>query len=110
MSHVTVFDKSGINSLLEAETEAAKMIEEARNMRAKRMLQAKKEAEQTIAKLQADNDTRIEEFTKEHIGDIEEYRRSLKEETATKIQQLESRVTENLEHTVQELLSIITCQ
>ncbi|KAL0235121.1 hypothetical protein GEMRC1_001703 [Eukaryota sp. GEM-RC1] len=103
MTSNPVFDRSGIDQLLQAETEAAKMIEEARQMRNQKLLDSKREAEQTIQQLQLEKDQEIDNYAKEKLGGISSFKTDLDEKTDKFIAEMEEEAMTNMEK-VSELL------
>ncbi|RHZ89311.1 hypothetical protein Glove_16g169 [Diversispora epigaea] len=96
----------GIQTLLEAEKEASKIVAKARNFRVQRLKEARTEAAKEIEILKAQKKEEFESFEAEHKGsqDLDK----VKAETEAMIVSINEAFTEKKSKVADRLLSIVT--
>lgn len=94
----------GITALLDAEKEAQKIVQKARDYRTARVKEARSEAAKEIEAYKKSKDEEFSANEKEHSGDSSNLQSELDENTQKQIDALKSSFGQNKEKVIQELL------
>ncbi|KAI9318104.1 G subunit of V-type ATPase [Dichotomocladium elegans] len=101
----------GINTLLEAEREAAKIVEKAKQYRIQRLKDARLEATKEIEQLKAQKNQEYQSFVSQHAGASDASLAVVDQEMDAKIAEIQNLFTENKDKAIQKLLdSIVNVQ
>ncbi|KAK0552079.1 hypothetical protein OC846_003044 [Tilletia horrida] len=98
----------GIQTLLEAEKEAAKIVSKARTYRTQKLKDARSEAAKDIEDLKAKKEKEFQTFQKEHEGTQSTAQSTAEKETKTQIEELNAAFEKNRSKVVDKLLERIT--
>ncbi|OAV92648.1 V-type ATPase, G subunit [Puccinia triticina 1-1 BBBD Race 1] len=98
----------GIQALLDAEKEAARIVEKAREYRSQKLKDARGEAAKEIEALKAKREQEFNEFQQQHSGNTDSQQKVLEEETKQKIEVIKSEFNKNKAQVVSDLLSKVT--
>ncbi|KAL9936071.1 hypothetical protein V8E36_004913 [Tilletia maclaganii] len=98
----------GIQTLLEAEKEAAKIVSKARAYRTQKLKDARSEAAKDIEDLKAKKEKEFKTFQKEHEGTQTTAASAAEKETTAQIEELNSAFAKNQDAVVKKLLDRIT--
>ncbi|KAI9620839.1 hypothetical protein H4Q26_013509 [Puccinia striiformis f. sp. tritici PST-130] len=80
----------GIQALLDAEKEAARIVEKAREYRSQKLKDARGEAAKEIESLKSKREEEFKEFEQQHSGNTDSQQKVLEEETKQKIELIKS--------------------
>ncbi|KAG6336043.1 hypothetical protein ID866_3042 [Astraeus odoratus] len=94
----------GIQTLLEAEKEAAKIVQQARQYRAQRLKDARTEATREIEEYRQVKDAEFKAFEASHAGNISNVQAAIDRETEVKLQSITSAFVANKDRVVHKLL------
>ncbi|KAJ1019628.1 hypothetical protein NDA18_006105 [Ustilago nuda] len=94
----------GIQTLLEAEKEAAKIVQKARTYRTQKLKDARNEASKEIEQLKSKKDKEFNDFQKEHKGSTSNSQNTVDKETEEKLEQLNKAFEANREEVINKLL------
>ncbi|RDX54249.1 V-type ATPase [Lentinus brumalis] len=94
-----------IQALLEAEKEAAKVVQQARQYRVQRLKDARSEAAKEIEAYKASKDQEFKAFEASHAGTTQAAQVSVDKETAIKQQEIRAQYESNKDKVVQKLLN-----
>ncbi|KAH8929360.1 H+-ATPase G subunit [Atractiella rhizophila] len=94
----------GIQTLLEAEKEAQKIVSKAREYRVQRLKDARSQAAKEIEEYKATKEGDFQQFSKEHSGDTTEGEKHVNEQTDKELEGLKSSYEKNKENVVNMLL------
>ncbi|GAB5587268.1 hypothetical protein Unana1_02168 [Umbelopsis nana] len=98
----------GINTLLEAEREASKIVEKAKQYRVQRLKDARTEASKEIEDIKAQKNTEYQLFVSEHAGESGDAGK-VHEETEQKLQQIAEEYKQNKQKVIEKMMeSLIT--
>ncbi|KAE8214906.1 hypothetical protein CF319_g285 [Tilletia indica] len=98
----------GIQTLLEAEKEAAKIVSKARTYRTQKLKDARSEASKDIEDLKAKKEKEFQAFQKEHEGTQSTVQSTAEKETKEQIEELDQAFAKNRAGVVDKLLARIT--
>ncbi|CAO3598083.1 unnamed protein product [Absidia cylindrospora] len=98
----------GINTLLEAEREASKIVQKAKQHRIQRLKDARTEAAKDIEQLKAEKNAEFQQFTAQHSGQSDQSLIQVDKDTDTKVAEIQAAATENKEKAIELLLQAIT--
>ncbi|RPD64405.1 V-type ATPase [Lentinus tigrinus ALCF2SS1-6] len=93
-----------IQALLEAEKEAAKVVQQARQYRVQRLKDARSEAAKEIEAYKASKDQEFKAFEASHAGNTQTVQASIDKDTEVKQQEIRAQYEGNKEKVVQKLL------
>ncbi|KAI7943293.1 hypothetical protein MJO29_013137 [Puccinia striiformis f. sp. tritici] len=105
---LSIFLCSGIQALLDAEKEAARIVEKAREYRSQKLKDARGEAAKEIESLKSKREEEFKEFEQQHSGNTDSQQKVLEEETKQKIELIKSEFNQNKAKVVSDLLSKVT--
>ncbi|KZV92368.1 H+-ATPase G subunit [Exidia glandulosa HHB12029] len=94
----------GIQTLLEAEKEAAKVVQQARAYRVQKLKDARSEAEKEIAEYKAQKETEFQTFSSERSGSTQTSQSAVDQDTEVKLAQVTSSYTQRKNDVVKKLL------
>ncbi|CCF50909.1 hypothetical protein NDA11_002547 [Ustilago hordei] len=94
----------GIQTLLEAEKEAAKIVQKARTYRTQKLKDARNEASKEIEQLKSKKEKEFNDFQKEHEGSTSNSQNTVDKETEEKLEQLNKAFEANREEVINKLL------
>ncbi|KAI7881474.1 G subunit of V-type ATPase [Lichtheimia hyalospora FSU 10163] len=97
----------GINTLLEAEREAAKIVQKAKQYRIQRLKDARSEASKEIEELKAQKNQEYQNFVAQHSGASDASLGAVDQETEVKIGEIQSAFATNKEKAVEKMLEAI---
>ncbi|KAG0338110.1 H(+)-transporting V1 sector ATPase subunit G [Podila humilis] len=98
---------SGINTLLDAEKEASKIVQKARLYRTQRLKDARAEAAKDIEELKASKAEAFKGFEAEHAGSSDQTTQRVEVETEQKRVEIEAAFAKNREAVLQKLLETV---
>ncbi|KNE63935.1 V-type ATPase, G subunit [Allomyces macrogynus ATCC 38327] len=99
---------AGIQTLLEAEKEASKIVQKARMYRVERLKEARKEAEKDIAALKQQKVLEYTKFEKEYAGHSESSTVKVDQETEAKLEQTKTDFAKGRDEVVAMLMRAVT--
>jgi len=94
----------GIQTLLEAEKEAAKIVQQARQYRVQRLKDARTEANKEIEEYRKSKDAEFKDFESSHAGTTSNAQSAVDKETDVKLETITNAYDENKEQVVKKLL------
>ncbi|PWZ00386.1 V-type ATPase [Testicularia cyperi] len=94
----------GIQTLLEAEKEAAKIVQKARTYRTQKLKDARSEANKEIEDLKAKKEKEFEQFQKDNEGSSSTSQTAVDKETEEKLDELNKAFESNREAVIDKLL------
>ncbi|KAH7914853.1 V-type ATPase [Hygrophoropsis aurantiaca] len=94
----------GIQTLLEAEKEAAKIVQQARQYRVQRLKDARSEATKEIDEYRKSKDTEFKAFESSHAGTTSSAQTTVDKDTEQKLKHLDACWENNADLIVQKLL------
>ncbi|CAO1633543.1 unnamed protein product [Parajaminaea phylloscopi] len=94
----------GIQTLLEAEKEAAKIVSKARTYRTQKLKDARSEAAKEIDELKAKKDGEYQKFKKEHEGTQSSTQTQVQQETEKELKDIQAHFDKQKDDVVQKLL------
>jgi len=94
----------GITTLLEAENEAAKIIQQARQYRIQKLKDARSEALKEIEEYKKTKDAEFKAFESSHAGSTSDAQTAVDKETEAKLQTITASYKQNKPQVVQKLL------
>ncbi|KAI8139097.1 G subunit of V-type ATPase [Fennellomyces sp. T-0311] len=97
----------GINTLLEAEREAAKIVQKAKQYRIQRLKDARSEAAKEIEDLKAQKNIEYQNFVAQHSGASDASLGVVDQETDAKIAEIQAAYSENKDKAVEKLLAAL---
>ncbi|CAG8575751.1 6759_t:CDS:2 [Dentiscutata erythropus] len=98
----------GITTLLEAEKEAAKIVQKARNYRVQRLKEARTEAIKEIEALKARKNAEFQAFEAEHAGSSDQSVALVEAETESKLVSIKEAFENKKSGVMENLLSAVT--
>ncbi|CAG8433332.1 13064_t:CDS:2 [Ambispora gerdemannii] len=101
-------NSQGITTLLEAEKEAAKTVQRARQYRVQRLKDARTEAAKEIEALKTQKNAEFQEFEAMHTGSSDQSFARVTTETEQKLQEVQAAVQKNHLLVTERLLTAIT--
>ncbi|KAG0246044.1 H+-ATPase G subunit-domain-containing protein [Mortierella sp. GBAus27b] len=100
-------NSEGIQKLLEAEKDAGRIVQKARQYRAERLKDARTEAAKEIDKLKAEKDEAFKAFEQEHAGSSDQKTQRVEVETEQKRAEIEDAFAKNRAAVLQKLLDTV---
>ncbi|KAG0304987.1 H(+)-transporting V1 sector ATPase subunit G [Dissophora globulifera] len=100
-------NSTGIQTLLEAEKEAAKIVQKARQYRVQRLKDARAEAAKEIDELKVSKNEAFKNFEQEHAGSSDQTSHRVEVETEQKRVEIEEAFAKNREAVLQKLLETV---
>ncbi|KAG0052368.1 H(+)-transporting V1 sector ATPase subunit G [Gryganskiella cystojenkinii] len=100
-------NSTGIQTLLEAEKEASKIVQKARQYRVQRLKDARAEAAKEIEELKGAKNEAFKGFELEHAGSSDETTHRVEVETEQKRVEIEAAFAKNREAVLQKLLETV---
>ncbi|KAL1923458.1 uncharacterized protein VTP21DRAFT_8438 [Calcarisporiella thermophila] len=97
-----------IQTLLEAEKEAAKIVQKAKQYRVQRLKDARTEATKEIEQLKHQKEEEFKMYEKEHTGTSSQLVQRLEAETEQKIKEIREQYEKNKKEVVEKLLLTVT--
>ncbi|WFD20656.1 triacylglycerol lipase [Malassezia caprae] len=94
----------GIQTLLEAEKEASKIVEQARSYRSQKLKEAQSEAEKEIADIKAQKQKELEEFQKKYEGTQSSSQDKIDRDTKDRLQEIEQAFEKKRTELVKKLI------
>jgi len=101
-------NSTGIQTLLEAEKEAAKIVQKARQYRVQRLKDARTDAAKEIEELKAQKNTEFRKFETEHAGTSDQSFAKLAAETDAKLATIQIAFEESKNLVIEKLLTTVT--
>jgi len=100
-------NSQGIQTLLEAEKEASKIVQKARQYRVDRLKAARSEAEKEIQALKAQKVAEFAAFEKEHIGSSDEVNQKNTRESEEQIANIKATFQQNKNQVLDKLVKCV---
>ncbi|KAI9143768.1 H+-ATPase G subunit-domain-containing protein [Paraphysoderma sedebokerense] len=100
-------NSQGIQTLLEAEKEASKIVQKARQYRVDRLKAARSEAEKEIQALKTQKVAEFEKFEKDHLGTSDTSMAKANSETETQIQAIREAYNKNKAAVLEKLMNAV---
>ncbi|KAI8997258.1 G subunit of V-type ATPase [Pilobolus umbonatus] len=100
-------NSQGINTLLEAEREAAKIVQKARQYRVQKLKDARSEAAKEIEELKAQKNKEYQQFVEQHSGQSDQSLSVVDQDTDVKIEGIRAAATENRQAAIDKMLQAI---
>ncbi|KAF9921510.1 H(+)-transporting V1 sector ATPase subunit G [Linnemannia zychae] len=100
-------NSQGIQTLLEAEKEASKIVQKARTYRTQRLKDARSEAAKEIDELKAAKNEAFKNFEQEHAGSSDQTSQRVEIETEQKRVQIEAEFNKNRGAVLEKLLDTV---
>ncbi|KAJ9052330.1 hypothetical protein DSO57_1028237 [Entomophthora muscae] len=97
----------GIKTLLEAEKEASKIVEKARQYRVQRLKDARSEAAKEIESLKQKKQTEFQSFEKKHSGSTEEVVKTIETDTKVKVKEVKQQFSKNKDVVAKKLIETV---
>ncbi|KAB7498268.1 V-type proton ATPase subunit G [Armadillidium vulgare] len=97
----------GVQQLLAAEKKAAEKVAEARKRKARRLKQAKDEAQTEIEKFRQEKEKSFKEYEARYLGSQDDVAAKIKNETFTKITEMNKQVATNKHKVIERVLAIV---
>ncbi|KAG9008992.1 H(+)-transporting V1 sector ATPase subunit G [Tulasnella sp. JGI-2019a] len=101
-------NSQGIQTLLEAEKEAAKVVQEARQYRIQKLKDARAQAEKEIEKYRIAKDQEFKKYEAEHAGKTQVSQSAVDKETEVALAKITSSFETNKEKVVDKLMDRVT--
>jgi len=101
-------NSQGIQTLLEAEKEAAKIVQKARQYRVQRLKDARTEAAKEIEELKTQKNAEFKDFEADHAGTSDQSFTKLTGETEAKLAAIQTAFDKNKNSVIEKLLTTVT--
>ncbi|KDQ18952.1 hypothetical protein BOTBODRAFT_41924 [Botryobasidium botryosum FD-172 SS1] len=101
---MSVQQSQGIQTLLEAEKEAAKIVQQAREYRVQRLKDARAEANKEIQEYKKAKQEEYKKLEGDHIGTTQTSQSAIDKETEAKVKEITAQFEERREKVVEKLL------
>ncbi|KAF2017842.1 vacuolar ATPase-like protein [Aaosphaeria arxii CBS 175.79] len=101
-------NSAGIQTLLDAEREAQKIVQKAREYRTKRVKDARSEAQKEIEEYRKEKDEEFQKFEKEHTSGNKKAEEDANKETDEKIKEIEGIGKKSGPKVVEQLINAVT--
>ncbi|PVI06711.1 V-type ATPase [Periconia macrospinosa] len=101
-------NSAGIQTLLDAEREAQKIVQQAREYRTKRVKDARSEAQKEIEDYRKEKESEFQKFEKEHSSGNKKAEEDAKKETDVKVKEIQDIGKKSGSKVVEQLLSAVT--
>ncbi|KAJ9474519.1 V-type proton ATPase subunit G [Pseudozyma hubeiensis] len=103
-SSMAAQQSQGIQTLLEAEKEAAKIVQKARTYRTQKLKDARSEASKEIEQLKSKKEKEFNDFQKEHEGSTSSSQTTVDKETEQRLEELNKAFESNRDEVIKKLL------
>ncbi|KAJ9156198.1 hypothetical protein NKR23_g1185 [Pleurostoma richardsiae] len=100
-------NSAGIQTLLDAEREASKIVQKAREYRTKRVKEARDEAKKEIEAYRAKKEAEYKEFEAEHTAGNKQAEEEANKEADVKIKEIKEAGKKSQESVIKDLLSAV---
>ncbi|KAK4443494.1 vacuolar ATPase [Podospora aff. communis PSN243] len=100
-------NSAGIQTLLDAEREASKIVQKAREYRTKRVKEARDEAKKEIEAYRAEKEAEFKKFEAEHSQGNKEAEAEADKEAEAKINEIKSAGQKNQDKVIKDLLAAV---
>ncbi|KAJ9078538.1 hypothetical protein DSO57_1005684 [Entomophthora muscae] len=97
----------GIQTLLEAEKEASKIVEKARQYRVQRLKDARSEAAKEIESLKQKKQAEFQSFEKKHSGSTDEVVKAIEIDTKAKVKEVKELFNKNKDEVAKKLIKTV---
>lgn len=97
----------GVQQLLAAEKRASEKVADARKRKAKRLKQAKDEAQLEIDRFKAEKERQFKEYEAKHMGSKEDIASKIEAETRQKMSDMNQLVAQNKKAVIEKLLNLV---
>ncbi|CAO3698389.1 hypothetical protein G6F70_006748 [Rhizopus microsporus] len=104
---MSVSNSQGINTLLDAEREAAKIVQKAKQYRVQRAKEARSEAAKEIENIKAQKNEEYQNFIAQNSGQSDQSLGKVDEETEAKIQEIRKAAAEKKQDAIELMLKSI---
>ncbi|KAI9267874.1 G subunit of V-type ATPase [Sporodiniella umbellata] len=104
---MSVSNSQGINTLLDAEREASKIVQKAKQYRVQRAKDARLEASKEIENIKAQKNTEYQNFVAQNSGKSDESLGKVDEDTEKKIQEIRAAAAEKKQDALEIMLKSI---
>ncbi|OSS52808.1 hypothetical protein B5807_01881 [Epicoccum nigrum] len=101
-------NSAGIQTLLDAERDAQKIVQQAREYRTKRVKDARSEAQKEIEEYKLEKETEYQKFEKEHSSGNKKAEDDAKKETDGKVKEVEELGNKSGSKVVEQLIAAVT--
>ncbi|CAG8571368.1 13512_t:CDS:2 [Funneliformis caledonium] len=101
-------NSQGIQTLLEAEKNAARIVQKARAYRVQRLKDARTEAAREIEELKEQKNLEFQDFEAEHVGSSDQSSVKVASETEEKLKAVQKAFNESKDSVIDKLLSAVT--
>ncbi|GAN01190.1 v-type ATPase [Mucor ambiguus] len=101
-------NSQGINTLLDAEREASKIVQKAKQYRVQRLKDARSEAAKEIEELKAQKNTEYQDFVAQHSGQSDQSLGKVDQETEAKIEEIRAAASNKKQDAVDKMIKAIT--
>ncbi|RKP09622.1 H+-ATPase G subunit-domain-containing protein [Thamnocephalis sphaerospora] len=100
-------NSQGIQLLLDAEKEAAKIVQKARQHRVQRLKEARTEAAKDIEDLRTQKQKDLEDYQQRHAGDAAAEEKRINEETEQKLEEVRAAFAKNRDEVMEKILNAV---
>merc|ERR1712029_3137 len=107
-SEMAAQNSAGIQTLLDAEREAQKIVQQAREYRTKRVKDARSEAQKEIEEYKLEKETEYQKFEKEHSSGNKKAEDDAKKDTDGKVKEVEELGSKSGSKVVEQLIAAVT--
>ncbi|CAN7991032.1 unnamed protein product [Ixodes persulcatus] len=97
----------GVQQLLAAEKRASEKVADARKRKAKRLKQAKDEAQLEIDRFKAEKERQFKEYEAKHMGSKEDIASKIEAETKQKMNDMNQLVAQHKKAVIEQLLTLV---
>ncbi|KAF9691874.1 hypothetical protein EKO04_010132 [Ascochyta lentis] len=101
-------NSAGIQTLLDAEREAQKIVQQAREYRTKRVKDARSEAQKEIEDYKTEKEAEYQKFEKEHSSGNKKAEDDAKKDTDSKVKEVEALGNKSGSKVVEQLITAVT--
>ncbi|GFZ47058.1 V-ATPase 13 kDa subunit, partial [Saitozyma sp. JCM 24511] len=101
-------NSQGIQTLLEAEKEAAKVVQKARQYRVQKLKDARSEAAKEIEEYKASKDAEFKKFESEHSSQTTSSQSTIDAQAKTQLAELEEAVKKNRDGVIKKIVERVT--
>ncbi|KAF2676965.1 V-type ATPase [Lentithecium fluviatile CBS 122367] len=101
-------NSAGIQTLLDAEREAQKIVQQAREYRTKRVKDARSEAQKEIEEYRKEKEAEFQKFEKEHSSGNKKAEDDAKKDTDAKVQEIQGIGKKSGSKVVEQLIAAVT--
>ncbi|OAL54220.1 H+-ATPase G subunit [Pyrenochaeta sp. DS3sAY3a] len=100
-------NSAGIQTLLDAEREAQKIVQQAREYRTKRVKDARNEAQKEIEEYRKEKENEYQKFEKEHSSGNQKAEEEAKKDTDVKVKEIEQLGSKSGSKVVEQLIEAV---